>query len=213
MADTSKSPSKSPVKNPYLKKTMMERQTTIPSSPAAATAQVKVAVPNAICHTITTKTPTKTNPYAKNITPATADAKPSAGAKKETKTIPSDSSADAANASSNEVKTSTLTPEQQAKIRQNKERAMKLRIASLEKQEPRKKARLLAAAGGSTTASASSSQGIIGNNSGECHRCGSTDRQSLCIVWNHEGEIQRERSFRGDVFRWSVSIWYYSCIL
>jgi hypothetical protein len=163
MADDSKSPSKAhvTVTNPYLKKAPVsspERQT-IPSSPAAA------AINNS---TTNPKTPPKTNPYLKNITPATADAKPP----------PSESP-------------SKLTPAQRAKMEENRKRAFEKRVASLEKQEPNKKARLEVM---STTGR------------GSCVRCGGTDEESLCMVWNHTGEIQRERSYTGwDNFRWSVS--------
>ncbi|KAL3769493.1 hypothetical protein ACHAWO_006354 [Cyclotella atomus] len=63
------------------------------------------------------------------------------------------------------------------------------RAQSLEKQEPNKKARL----------AFMTSTGHQG-----CIRCGGTDENTLCILWNHEGEIERERSYTGwDNFRWS----------
>lgn len=188
MADNRNSPTKSPVTNPYLKKATPERQTVPYSPPPSVT----------ICKTSDNTNPetpepseTTNNSYRKNITPATDDAKPVYN-----NASPSDKNSNVkpANTAAAPVATvaaspSKLTPAQQLKIQENRKRALERRVVSLEKQEPRKKARL---------------QSMQTANHRECSRCGSVDSDSLCIVWNHEGEIQRERSYTGwDNFRWT----------
>jgi len=71
---------------------------------------------------------------------------------------------------------SSLTKDQKERMEQNRKHALAL------KTESERKKRLAAA----------------------CGRCGeNASKGTLCIVWRHRGEIQRERSFHGDIFRYS----------
>ena len=76
---------------------------------------------------------------------------------------------------------SPLSAEQRARIEGNRRRALERRVEGLVRSEPNKRARLALAAGGS--------------GGGPCARCGSADPDSLCVIWEHRGDICRERSF------------------
>ena len=78
---------------------------------------------------------------------------------------------------------STLTDEQRTKIEENRKRALERRVASLVEQEPNKKARLDAP---------------------KCLRCGSYDKNTLCIKWDHDGDIERERAFGSGPYGWDA---------
>jgi hypothetical protein len=78
MADMAKTPPKALVANPYIKKATPERQL-IPAPAAATTEEVNT----------NPETPHKTNPYIKNVTPTTSDAKANNGTTKPAAASPS----------------------------------------------------------------------------------------------------------------------------
>ena len=78
---------------------------------------------------------------------------------------------------------STLTDEQRSKIEENRKRALERRVASLVEQEPNKKAR---------------------HDAPQCLRCGSYDKNTVCIKWDHDGDIERERALGSGPYGWDA---------
>ena len=156
--DDRKAPSKAVARNPYVKRSPATPvpQTIDRGHRASSPAAQDLTDPNP-------KTPPRTNPYLRKIAPTTPDVSPKPYA-----ITPSPS---------------RLTPTQRAKMEENRKRAFERRLASLENQEPNKKARREAM--------------------NSCLRCGSIKPDSLCIIWAHSGERQRETRNGSDCFRYS----------
>eukprot|EP00804_Cyclotella_cryptica_P004519 CCRYP_006880-RA/>CCRYP_006880-RA protein AED:0.42 eAED:0.42 QI:0/-1/0/1/-1/1/1/0/420 len=160
MADNNEiaAPSKPTARNPYVKVS--------PSTPVQQTIDRSIRVSSPVATDMTETNPTtppRTNHYVPRIAPATPDVAPNPCA-----ITPSPSK---------------LTPVQRATMEENRKRALERRVASLENQEPNKKARREAI--------------------NSCRRCGSINPDSLCIIWAHSGERQPETRSGSDCFRFS----------
>lgn len=134
--------------------------------------------PSSNSNAMVSPSPAKNNSYAK--TPVS----PSAAKNPYLKMSPTSLTATKVLASPSPSKpSSTLTDEQRTKIEENRKRALERRVASLVEQEPNKKAR---------------------HDAPQCLRCGSYDKNTLCIKWDHDGDIERERALGSGPYGWDA---------
>lgn len=157
-------------------------------SKAPASIPVTPAATGTAASTAAAPSPSKAvgNPYLKVAIPpktptaaATATAHPTPTTGSAAGIAAAAAAARAAEAATSPITKPTITPEHRAKMEENRKRALERRVASLVDQEPNKKARM----------GAMEQAGHHG-----CVRCGSHDSNTLCIEWNHEGDIERERA-------------------
>lgn len=186
------SPAKKAASNPYSK-----APASIPITPAAT---------GMMATTMTSLSPSKAvvgNPYLKvasspktpTAAAATATVHPTPTAGSAAGIAAAAAAAKAAEAATSPTTTKpTITPEQRIKMEESRKRALERRVASLVDQEPNKKART----------DAMEKAGHHG-----CVRCGSHDSNTLCIEWNHEGDIERERARGSGPYGWDA--FRYSC--